>query len=286
MVHGKEQVVSILYVVATPIGNLEDITERAKRILSEVDLIAAEDTRHTAKLLAHLNIRTSLTSYHDHNESVASRSLIDLIKNGKDVALVSDAGTPLIADPGYRLVKLAQEEGVKVVPVPGASALIAALCVAGLPSDKFTYYGFLPTKPKALKDFLNLRKNETGTLVFYESPHRVVKTVEMFEKVFGASRMLVVARELTKTFEQVSFGTIGEARQRIEAGEIVVKGEFVLLLHGQQHIESNWDEHELLKALLSELPVGKAAEIASRLTGRPKKALYKVAVSIKKAIEP
>lgn len=277
---------SILYVVATPIGNLEDITERAKRILSEVDLIAAEDTRHTAKLLAHLNIRTSLTSYHDHNESTASRSLIDLIKNGKDVALVSDAGTPLIADPGYRLVKLAQEEGVKVVPIPGASALMAALCVAGLPSDKFTYYGFLPTKPKALKDFLTQRKNETGTLVFYESPHRVVKTVEMFEKVFGVSRTLVVARELTKTFEQVCFGTIGEARQRIEAGEIVVKGEFVLLLHGQQHIESNWDEHELLAALLLELPIGKAAEIASRLTGRPKKALYKVAVSIKKAIEP
>lgn len=268
--------------VATPIGNLEDITERAKRILSEVDLIAAEDTRHTAKLLAHLNIGTSLTSYHDHNESVASRSLIDLIKSGKDVALVSDAGTPLIADPGYRLVKLAWEEGVKVVPIPGASALIAALCVAGLPSDKFTYYGFLPAKPKALKGFLTQQKNETGTLVFYESPHRLVRTVGMFEKVFGANRLLVVARELTKKFEQVSFGTISEARQRIEAGEIVVKGEFVLLLQGQQQIESNWDEHELLVALLSELPIGKAAEIASRLTGRPKKVLYKVAVSIKK----
>lgn len=280
--HGKEHAVSILYVVATPIGNLEDITERAKRILSEVDLIAAEDTRHTAKLLAHLNIRTSLTAYHDHNESRASRSLIDMIKNGKAVALVSDAGTPLIADPGYRLVKLAREEGVKVVPVPGPSALIAALCVAGLPSDRFTYYGFLPVKPKALEDFLTAQKNETGTLVFYESPHRVVKTIEMFERVFGADRTLVVARELTKTFEQVSFATIGETRQRIEAGEITVKGEFVLLLQGQQKIESNWDERELMTVLLSELPIGKAAEIASRLTGGAKKALYKVAVSIKK----
>lgn len=279
---GKERALSILYVVATPIGNLEDITERAKRILAEVDLIAAEDTRHTAQLLTHLNIRTSLTSYHDHNESVASRSLIDLIKSGKDVALVSDAGTPLIADPGYRLVRLAREEGIKVVPVPGPSAVIAALCVAGLPTDKFTYHGFLPAKTKALEDFLQKQKHETGTLVFYESPHRLVKTIQAIEKVFGASRLLVVARELTKTFEQVSFGTISETRQRIESGEITVKGEFVLLLQGQQEVESNWDEHELLRALLAELPIGKAADIASRLTGRPKKDLYKIAVLIKK----
>ena len=272
---------SILYVVATPIGNLEDITERAKRVLSEVDLIAAEDTRHTAIVLNHLNIKTPLTSYHDHNESSASHSLIEQIKSGKEIALVSDAGTPLIADPGYRLVKLAREEGVKVVPIPGVSAVTAALSVAGLPTDKFTYHGFLPAKSKALQDFLKELENEPGTLIFYESPHRLVKTVAMFEKVFGSDRILVVARELTKRFEQVSYGTIGEARERIEAGEIVGKGEFVLLLQGQLKVDSEWDERKLLAELLTDLSVSRAAELASRLTGRSKNVLYKIAISMK-----
>tara|TARA_B100001964_G_scaffold243101_1_gene320025 strand:- start:5354 stop:6184 length:831 start_codon:yes stop_codon:yes gene_type:complete len=273
--------VSILYVVATPIGNLEDITERAKRILSEVDLIAAEDTRHTAIVLNHLNVKTPLTSYHDHNESSASRSLIDQIKSGKEIALVSDAGTPLIADPGYRLVKLAREEGVKVVPVPGVCAVTAALSVSGLPTDKFAYHGFLPAKSKALKDFLKELTNEPGTLVFYESPHRLVKTVAMFEQVFGSDRILVVARELTKAFEQVSYGTIVEARERIESGEIVIKGEFVLLLQGRLEVDSQWDERKLLAELLTDLPVSRASDLASRLTGRPKKTLYKLALSMK-----
>lgn len=272
---------SVLYVVATPIGNLEDITARAIRILAEVDLIAAEDTRHTSKLLAHLNISTPITTYHDHNESTASLMLLDRIKKGASIALVSDAGTPLIADPGYRLVKLAIEEGVKVIPVPGPSALIAAISIAGLPSDRFTFYGFLPAKAKAREDFLTRTINETGTLVFYESPHRMVKTIHAFERVFGQDRLMVVARELTKTFEQVVSKPIGEIRRQIEAGDIVVKGEFVLLLQGRQHTESKLDETVLLEALLAELPISKAADIASRLTGKRKKDLYKIALAIK-----
>jgi len=277
----KENLLSVLYVVATPIGNLEDITARAIRILAEVDLIAAEDARHTSKLLAHLNISTPITTYHDHNESTASLMLLDRIKKGASIALVSDAGTPLIADPGYRLVKLAIEEGVKVIPVPGPSALIAAISIAGLPSDRFTFYGFLPAKAKAREDFLTRTINETGTLVFYESPHRMVKTIHAFERVFGQDRLMVVARELTKTFEQVVNKPIGEIRRQIEAGDIVVKGEFVLLLQGRLHTESKLDETVLLEALLAELPISKAADIASRLTGKRKKDLYKIALAIK-----
>ena len=276
-----EGLVSILYVVATPIGNLEDITDRAKRILSEVDLIAAEDTRHTSKLLAHLNITTPITTYHDHSESTAGLKLVAQLKKGVSIALVSDAGTPLIADPGYRLVNHALEEGIEVVPIPGPSAFVTAMSIAGLPSDKFTFYGFLPVKAKAREDFLANIVNETGTLVFYESPHRIVKTMAALERVFGQERLMVVARELTKTFEQVVRKTIGEIRQQIDTGEIVVKGEFVLLLQGQQHIESKLDERKLLELLMAELPLSKAAEITSRLTGQGKNDLYKMALDIK-----
>lgn len=276
-----EGLVSILYVVATPIGNLEDITDRAKRILSEVDLIAAEDTRHTSKLLAHLNVTTPVTPYHDHVSSTAGLKLIAQLKKGVSIALVSDAGTPLIADPGYRLVNHALEEGIKVVPVPGPSAFVTAMSVAGLPSDRFTFYGFLPAKTKAREDFLASIVNETGTLVFYESPHRIVKTMAAFEHVFGQQRLMVVARELTKTFEQIVRKPIVEIRQQIDTGEIVVKGEFVLLLQGQQHVKSNLDERKLLELLMTELPLGKAAEIASRLTGQGKNDLYKIALEIK-----
>jgi 16S rRNA (cytidine1402-2'-O)-methyltransferase len=279
-----EGLVSILYVVATPIGNLEDITDRAKRILSEVDLIAAEDTRHTSRLLAHLNITTPVTTYHDHSESTAGLKLVAQLKKGVSIALVSDAGTPLIADPGYRLVNHALEEGIEVVPVPGPSAFVAAMSVAGLPSDKFTFYGFLPAKAKAREDFLANIVNETGTLVFYESPHRIVKTMAALEQVFGQERLMVVARELTKTFEQVVRKPIGEIRKQIDMGEIVIKGEFVLLLQGQQHIESKLEERKLLELLMAELPLSKAAEITSRLTGQGKNDLYKMALDIKRDI--
>jgi len=273
--------VSVLYVVATPIGNLDDITMRAKKILSEVDIIAAEDKRHTGKLLAHLGITKRLVAYHDHNEASMSEQIIDMLLKGESVALVSDAGTPLIADPGYRLVRQASALGISVVPIPGPSALITALSVAGLASDKFTFYGFLPTKNKALTDFLQSVKDESGTSIFYESPHRVVRTLAVLEGVFGSTREMVVARELTKTFEQVIRCPIGEMKDKFESGEIVVKGEFVLLLQGQSSVAPLIEHEELLTQLMLELPLKKAAEITSRLTGESKKMLYKLGLSLK-----
>lgn len=272
---------SVLYVVATPIGNLDDITMRAKKILSEVDIIAAEDKRHTGKLLAHLGITKRLVAYHDHNEASMSEQIIDMLLKGESVALVSDAGTPLIADPGYRLVRQASALGISVVPIPGPSALITALSVAGLASDKFTFYGFLPTKNKALTDFLQSVKDESGTSIFYESPHRVVRTLAVLEGVFGSTREMVVARELTKTFEQVIRCPIGEMKDKFESGEIVVKGEFVLLLQGQSSVAPLIEHEELLTQLMLELPLKKAAEITSRLTGESKKMLYKLGLSLK-----
>jgi 16S rRNA (cytidine1402-2'-O)-methyltransferase len=276
-----EKPVGILYVVATPIGNLEDITVRAQRILREVDFIAAEDSRHTSRLLSHLGIATAIRTYHDHNETSMSETLIEKLKAGLSIALVSDAGTPLISDPGYRLVKLARDEGIDVVPVPGPSALIAALSVAGLPSDRFTFHGFLPAKEKAREDSLQKLINDPGTQVFYESPHRLEKSIESFEKVFGRDRVIVIARELTKTFEQTIKGSIGEIREKLESAEIVVKGEFVLLLQGQLTIPSDLEAGKLLTELLQELPMSKAAEITSRLTGEPRKKLYKLALSLR-----
>ena len=271
----------ILYVVATPIGNLEDITVRAQRILREVDFIAAEDSRHTSRLLSHLGITTRIRTYHDHNETSMSEALIHDLKAGLSIALVSDAGTPLISDPGYRLVKLAREEGMEVVPVPGPSALIAALSVAGLPSDRFTFHGFLPAKGKAREDFLQNLINDPGTQIFYESPHRLEKSIESFEKVLGRDRIIVIARELTKTFEQVVKGSIEQIQEQLKSGEIVVKGEFVILMQGQLNVPSDLDAGKLLTELMQELPMSKAAEVASRLTGEPRKKLYKLALSLK-----
>ncbi len=272
---------TVLYVVATPIGNLEDISERARRILSEVDHIAAEDTRHTGKLLAHLGISKPVSSYHDHNEAQASQKLIDLINAGTSVALVSDAGTPLISDPGYRLIKLARERGLQVIPVPGPSALVTALSVAGLPSDQFTFHGFLPAKTRARCDLFQKLLNATGTQIFYESPHRVVASIHDLASVFGENRLLVVAREMTKTFEQITYGSIFETLRMIESGELKIKGEFVLLLEGQMAFDSRLDEDLILTELLAELPVSKVAEITARLTGKPRKLLYKRALVLK-----
>jgi 16S rRNA (cytidine1402-2'-O)-methyltransferase len=272
---------STLYVVATPIGNLEDITIRAARILEDVDLIAAEDTRHTSRLLSHLGIRTTVKTYHDHNESSMSDALVQDLKKGLTIALVSDAGTPLISDPGYRLVKQAREAGIDVVPIPGPSALIAALSVAGLPSDRFKFHGFLPAKEKAREDFLKALLNDTGTQIFYESPHRMVKSIAAFEKIFENDRVFVIARELTKTFEQIVYGPVKKVREKLESGELVVKGEFVILMQGQLNSSTDIDVSKLLVELLQELPMSKAAEVASKITGEPRKKLYKLALSLK-----
>jgi 16S rRNA (cytidine1402-2'-O)-methyltransferase len=218
-----------LYIVATPIGNLEDITLRALRVLKEVDLIAAEDTRHTKKLLTHYQINTPLTSYYDHIEADKAPALVAQLQTGKNIALVSDAGTPAIADPGYRLVKGAAEAGVSVVPIPGPSTVTALLSVSGLPTDRFAFEGFLPAKPAQRRKLLQKLKHEERTLLFFESPHRLHDTLADLETIFG-DRPLVLGRELSKMFEEVQRGTITTVRSALQERDI--KGEVALLVAG------------------------------------------------------
>ena len=217
-----------LYVVATPSGNLEDMTARALRVLREADLIACEDTRHTRKLLSHFGIGTSLWAYHDHNEREKAPELLERLKQGRDIALVSDAGTPAIADPGYRLVRLCREQGLPVVAVPGPSALTAALSIAGLPTDRFAFEGFLPSKVKARRELLTALAGEPRTLAFYESPHRLRATLEDVVVVLGAEREIAVARELTKMYEECVRGSAAEVAAKFAAS--VIRGEVVLLI--------------------------------------------------------
>ncbi|MFK5925894.1 MAG: 16S rRNA (cytidine(1402)-2'-O)-methyltransferase [Desulfuromusa sp.] len=217
-----------LYVVATPIGNLEDMTYRAVRILQEVSLIAAEDTRHSRKLLNHYAIDTPLISYHEHNEEYRAAQLIKKLQNGDSIALISDAGTPCIADPGYRLVSNCRLEGVQVVAVPGPSAVVAALSISGLPTDAFRFVGFLPTKTHGRCQFLEQIKNEQQTIVCYEAPHRLLSCLADVAEICGADRPIAVARELTKRHEELFSGSVGEALEYFAQGP--VKGELVLLL--------------------------------------------------------
>ena len=221
-----------LYIVSTPIGNLEDITLRALRILREVDLIACEDTRVTKKLLSHYQIQKPLTSYHEHNEKVKAEELVELLESGKSIALVSDAGTPGVSDPGYRLVKLASEKGIEVIPIPGASAAIAALSVSGLPTSSFAFFGFLPKTDKKKREFLEEIREHTQTLIFYESPHRVLKTLLSILETLGG-RQVSVSRELTKMFEETVRESISKVIQILgERKEI--KGEFTIVVEGDR----------------------------------------------------
>lgn len=217
-----------LFIVATPIGNLEDITFRAVRVLKEADLIACEDTRQTRKLLQHYSIDKPLVSYHEYNEQARAEELVAAIEGGKNVALVSDAGTPLIADPGYRIVNAARARGIAVVPVPGAAAAIAALSASGLPTDSFAFHGFLPSKSGARRKLLEALKGETATLVFYEAPHRILETLHDIELTLGG-RPVVVARELTKVHEEFLQGTAAEIREALQA-KSVIRGEFVIMV--------------------------------------------------------
>jgi len=271
-----------LYVVATPIGNLEDITLRALRVLKEVDLIAAEDTRHTRKLLAHYGISTPLTSYYDQIESEKAPALIEQLRVGKTLALVSDAGTPGISDPGYRLIKSAWEVGVPVVPIPGASTVTALLSVGGLPTDTFIFEGFLPAKPGQRQKALERLKHETRTLIFFESSHRLLDMLADLERIFG-DRQIVIGRELTKMFEELRRGPVSEIRQFLREREI--KGEVALLVAGRGTSEPG---NELLsiteeiRLLAKEgLSLKEIAQVVSERRGIPKREVYALGIQLK-----
>ena len=268
---------AILYVVSTPIGNLQDLTPRAIDTLNRVDLIAAEDTRHSGRLMQHFAISTPMIALHDHNERQRAQSLVQKLSEGQSIALISDAGTPLISDPGYHLVSAVREAGYQVVPVVGPCALIAGLSVSGLATDRFSFYGFLPAKGSGRRHQLQQLERITHTQVFYESPHRIVATVDDIVSVMGADRRLVLARELTKTFETVYGAKASEVQAWLAADHNQQKGEFVVLLEGaepEQLQEIGPEEERILTLLLAELPIKKAATITASMTGHKKKALY------------
>jgi 16S rRNA (cytidine1402-2'-O)-methyltransferase len=268
--------VPTLYVVATPIGNLADLTPRAQEVLRSVAAICAEDTRRSGQLLAHFGIQQPLVALHDHNEEALSQRIVARLQAGESLALVSDAGTPLVSDPGYRLVRAAREAGIRVSPVPGACAAIAALSVAGLPSDRFTFEGFLPAKGAGRRERLNGLAGETRTLVFYESSHRITESLADMVAAFGAERPAVIARELTKLFETVLDGTLGSLLQQVEADDNQRKGEFVVMVQGAaDDAQAQLAAGRRMYAKLSEhLPPSTAAKLAAELTGAPRKALY------------
>ena len=270
-----------LYVVATPIGNLQDMTPRAVEILQRVELIAAEDTRHSARLMAHCDIDTRLVSVHEHNERQRIETIVHQLQSGASVALISDAGTPLISDPGYVVVKGVREAGYKVVPVPGCVAFVAALSAAGLPTDRFAFEGFLPHKSSGRKQQLKGLVDETRTLIFYESPHRIVASLKDMQSVFGGERVVAVARELTKTYETIHVDKLDALIAWIEADSNQQRGEFVVLVHGTESKgEAVLDAKALdvLDILLAELPASQAASLAAKITGLKKKVLYQAAL--------
>ncbi|MGL4225823.1 MAG: 16S rRNA (cytidine(1402)-2'-O)-methyltransferase [Vibrio sp.] len=267
-----------LYIVPTPIGNLGDITQRALEVLAQVDMIAAEDTRHTGKLLAHFNISTKTFALYDHNEQQKAQFLVDKLQSGMSIALVSDAGTPLISDPGYHLVNQCRQAGVKVVPLPGPCAVITALSAAGLPSDCFSFEGFLPAKSKARKDKLLEIAKVTRTCIFYESPHRICDALQDMQEVLGGERQVVLARELTKTFETIQGMPLAQLITWIAEDDNRKKGEMVLLVHGYRAAGEQTlpdDALRTLTLLSKELPLKKAAALVAEIHQLKKNALYK-----------
>ena len=265
-----------LHVVATPIGNLGDLSPRAQQVLREVAAVCAEDTRRSGQLLAHFGIGTPLLALHEHNEQQLAERLVARLLAGDSLALVSDAGTPLVSDPGYRLVRAARAAGVKVSPVPGPSALVAALSVAGLPSDRFTFEGFLPAKASARRERLAALAGEPRTLVFYESSHRIEESLADLRAAFGDDRPAVLARELTKLFETVLDGTLADLHARVAADADQRKGEFVLVVQGVgEDADAKLAEGRRVHAVLArQLPPSTAAKLAAEITGAPRKALY------------
>ena len=273
-----------LYIVATPIGNLGDISQRAIDILTQVDVIACEDTRHTQKLLSAYAIKNKTLSMHDHNERQRQDQIASMLQDGKSIALVSDAGTPLISDPGFHLVRHCRQLGLSVSPIPGACAAIAALSCAGLPTDRFTFEGFLPSKSGARQAKLNELNEETRTMVFYDAPRRAIDTVSDIVKTLGGERYVVIARELTKTFETIHSDSAINLLSWLSKDPNQLKGEMVLIIEGHKANTSEIPSQviDTLKLLVDELPPKKACAIAANINGVKKNALYEIALELKK----
>ena len=275
----------VLYIVATPIGNLDDITLRAIKTLQMVDVIAAEDTRHSQRLLAHLGIRKRMISLHQHNEEQRLERLLEKLKAGDDIALISDAGTPLISDPGFVLVRAVREAGLKISPIPGASSIITALSAAGLPTEPFTFYGFLSQKNTERMQTLKRIKQQSGTLVLLESSHRIQRLLEQLVETMP-DRRIVVAKELTKTHENFLDGSAREILALFEEDQTLTRGEFVVLIDNPQNKDNKaigQAEKDMLACLLKEMSLKKAVELACRLSGRKKNDLYPLALSLNNA---
>lgn len=275
---------AVFYVVATPIGNLGDLTPRAVDVLQSVALIAAEDTRHSGRLMAHFNIKTPMISVHDHNERQRLQTILDKLAAGDSIALISDAGTPLISDPGFIVVRGVREAGYKVVPVPGCCAVITAMCASGLPTDRFMFEGFLPAKRSGRQQKLSEILSETRTVIYYESTHRILDSLQDMIEVLGADRYVVLARELTKTFETIHGDRVEALLEWVRQDANQQKGEFVVLIQGVELQEEEGLSVEALKVLgilLEELPVKQAAALAAKITGEKKNALYQEALSRK-----
>lgn len=275
-----------LFVVATPIGNLEDITLRSLSVLKGVDMIAAEDTRHSNKLLQHYGIDKPTISVHEHNEQQRAAQLVERLLQGQSIALISDAGTPLISDPGYSVVKAIADAGLQVVPVPGACAAIAALSVSGLATDRFQFEGFLPHKSGPRRERIACLAQTPRTLVFYEAPHRIVMLFEELNDLLGGGRQAVVARELTKTYETVKHGSIAEICDWLAADSNQQRGEFVVIVERFSAKEErevlDSDSLRLMALLLQELPPNRAAQLAAKFYGKKKKLFYDYALAQKK----
>ena len=269
----------VLYIVATPIGNLSDISQRALDVLTTVDLIAAEDTRHSKKLLSHYGINNRLIAFHDHNERKAAQGLIEKLIRGESIALISDAGTPLISDPGYYLVKLARDAGISVLGIPGPSSLITALSISGLATDRFVFEGFLPAKSQERKARFQSSADESCTVIFFESSHRILASMLDMLETIGENRSVVVARELTKLHETVLSGSLADVVECLQSDKNQQKGEFVVLLaaatNNKTSHEVDAEAGRVLGLLMKELPLKKAAKLTSEITGVAKNSLYK-----------
>ncbi len=271
----------VLYIVATPIGNLADISHRALSILADVSVVYAEDTRHSRKLLNAHGIEAKLVSLHEHNEKDRVQEVLNVLQSGDDAALVSDAGTPLINDPGYKLVEKCHEVGIDVSPIPGPSAIISALSVSGIASDSFIYLGFPPAKQVSRQRWLSGHAQESKTMVFYESKHRIISSLEDMVNIFDGNRLVTVARELTKRYETINRGTLSTILEWIKSDENNRKGEFVIVVAGSNRIlQESGQSLELLKLLLPEVPLKKAVEITVKTFGEKKNSIYKLALTM------